>query len=581
MSVLKGRDVKKSFVQRLQQAKKSWDKLVEAPLAHRNKMLYNWIAGYTSTGGEKNPHTLNLIDRGIGIVVPYLAMSNPKTMISTEILRLRPSAYTTQLAMNHLLDEIKFSRYTLRPAIFNSMFGSGIVKSGIVRNKQVEIEGYLHDLGQPYSDVVDDSDYIGDVTARNRESFEMEGNIYYMPTEYAKEFFGKKHSDSIRPNYKLEDRSPEQIVKGGVAQSDYQALRNYTKFVDLWIPDEEIIVTIMPEGYERILRTVEWDGPEGGPYDVLGYKWFPKYSIPKPPVWGWMPFDTAINLLINKMRKQAEREKSFLAYEGSIADEVADIATIEDGGTRRVSNIGAMKEIQLGGVNPENYNWVGYLENQASKTGGNWDVAGGRDVMSKTLGQEQMLMSNATRIIDDMVSQVYEFATSIMRKQAWYLWTDPLIQIPQIKRIPGVGSIEVMFDQAAKEGDFWDYSFNIEPHSMQRFNSEMEYQKMLSYLGQFVFPVAGLAAQQGMQLDVNVMHEDLSRYLGLRGTKGWFKSAVPSGVEMNPYQPQMGTVQKGKNKDISDGRTGAGGAASRNANLRQQQQSAYQKSSRG
>ena len=103
--------------------------------------------------------------------------------------------------------------------------------------------------------------------------------------------------------------------------------------------------------------------------------------------------DTAMNSLIRKMRQQAEREKNILAYSGEATEDAERLANAPDGGTCRVDDVGNLKSIPMGGTNPENYQWVEYLESQFSIQGGNLYQLGGRGAQAKTLGQEQMLMS--------------------------------------------------------------------------------------------------------------------------------------------------------------------------------------------
>ena len=205
-----------------------------------------------------------------------------------------------------------------------------------------------------------------------------------------------------------------------------------------------------------------------------------------------------MNVLINKMRTQAERQKSILIYGAEATDDAEAIKSTPDGGSCKVDDVNATKTIELGGTNPENYQWVSYVESQFSIQGGNLYGMGGRESQAKTLGQEQMMMTNATRIVDDMSNSVYEFTQSIFKKLAWYIWNDPMIQIPTIKRIEGAGSVEVIFDKYAQEGDFGDFNFKIRPYSMQRFNPSIQGQKLIQFLTSWVMPVMGIASQQGV-----------------------------------------------------------------------------------
>lgn len=558
---------KLSFVKRLQSGCKAWGKMMEPMLAHRLKMFQYYANDYYNKDRQtKYNHILNLVDRGVSILLPFLAGQDPKVIVESRAPQLRSWAYTTQLAMQHLLYEMKFAKRTLRPAVRNSLFGMGIVKIGIAKEAEVEIGGYFHDLGQPYCDLIDDADYVGDISGQDREQFDFEGHRYRMSTEAAKEFFGKKHADSIRPDFKLFGSShPEGIAKGNTDEQSFNNLREYSEFYDIWLPDEGVIVTIRPEGKgSRILRTVEYEGPEGSPFDVLGYKTFPGTSVPVPPVYHWLDMDTMINVLANKMRTQAEREKTILAYEDAAADDAENIIGTPDGGTCRVSDVDRIKEVTYGGVNRENYQWVDWVERHWSKAAYNADTLGGRSTQAETLGQEQMLLANASRAIYDMSGEVHDFTRRILRRLAWYVWTDPLINIPVIKRIPGLEDLSVTFSQTAKEGDFYDFNFKIEPYSMKRESPDMKYQKLLAFMTQWILPVLPLAAQQGSQLDVNIVTRDMAKYLGMdTEMSGWWRSAVPTDVMLNPYTPEQGSPE--------GGRTGAFGAPSTQENIEQAQ----------
>jgi hypothetical protein len=563
------KNMKLNFPQRIQKSIVSWQKMAEPALSHRYK-LWSYYAGGFFEDKNSTDHILNLTARAVDIISPYLVMSNPEVVVDSRVPSLRPWAYTTKLALEHLFDEIDFAELSLRPAIKNSLFGQGIVKTGVMKADEVEAFGYLHDVGQPYTDVIDDSDYVGDVTAKTREGFEFEGHRYKLPTEFAREFFGKKHADHIKPDFSLKEQlhHPELLAKQTANMYMYESLYEWSEFYDIWLPREDIIITVQPEGRgSKILRTVEWDGPEGGPFDILKYKFFPNTPIPIPPTWYWMMMDTMTNILVNKMRRQAEREKVILAYEGSAEEDAANVAAAPDGGTVKVDNIDAMKEIELGGVNEGNYKWVEYIENQYSIQGGNLYTLGGRGPQAETLGQEQMMQANASRILDDMMNSVYNFVEKVVRKQAWFMWTDPLIQIPVIKRVPAAADLEVMFDQTAKEGDFYDFNFKIKPYSMQRMNPFQRQQLLQQFLTNWVLQVLPYAQQQGVKFDVDAATREMSVLLGIN-MDSWWQSGMSPNQGLGPYMPMEGQVKPTAGQEND---SGGASLASKLTNLNNQQ----------
>lgn len=574
MSIIKEKNVRKSFPERLLMATKTWQSMLKPSLANRELMLRARASGYYGTASNDSrdkSHPINLIDRGLNIIVPYLVMNDPRILVSTKKKEYRPFALTTELAFNHLIREIKFAKNSLRPAILDSMVGMGILKTGIMKSHELEIFGHLHSVGQVYSDPVDLVDYIGDPTARSFENFEFEGNFYRMPIAAAKELF-PKHADNLTASYSLfngdRQHDPEKMAKNMSVDGMFSSLREFVQLADYWIPDENIIVTIDPRS-KKILRTVDAETPEGGPYDKLYYKSFPGTPAPIPPVWYWLDMDQSLNVIVNKMRRQAEAQKTNLAYSGDAADDAEALANAPDLKSVRVSDTQSVKAIEWPGIDPQHYNWIQYLEQQYSMQGSNLYTLGGANSQAGTLGQEQMLMANASKSIDDMSNSVYEFTKSVAKKMLFHFWSDPLISVPQIKRIEGFGDLPVVFDKAAQDGEFWDYEFDVEPYSMQRLSPGIEYQRTMGLLSQWILPTAQIAAQQGAQLNVPEATKHLAKMAGLRGFDKMYETAIPdTPAKLNPYTPTQG---KPKNRDIADGRTGVA-PQSAEANSRQKLQ---------
>jgi hypothetical protein len=546
----KERNVKDSFPVRLQKAVVSWDQYTEPTRKLRRKMHQQYASGwFENKAGESQP--MNLIDRFVNIVCPYLVSQNPRVLIDPKrgINASRSFARTLELALEHLFDEIELSAYTLRPAVLNSMFSMGITKTGIMADSQVEIFGYLHDVGQPFCDNIDYDDYVGDFRARNKQEMEIEGNRFCVPMEYVRDSGLFKNYDNLSyvKEYNAEQTSPEEIAKKHMVPFEHRnELRKKVWLTDLWIPDEGIIVTIPPEGQgNKIMRVVEYDGPEDGPYDLLTYHHFPNSVIPIPPIYNVLNLNNIINRLVTKMNHQASREKKVMLYELSGAEDAETIRNTPDGFTAGVKNVDAFKEVEFGGVAETNFPFVQFLEQQYSIQGGNLYTIGGRESQAETLGQEQMLQANASKQLQDMVLQVHRFTRSITKKLAWYLWSDPYIQIPVIKEL-GEFKLKVEYTPDVREGDFFDYGFDIEPYSMSMMSPETRFQRLMQLVGQVVLPTAQIAATQGSMLNVSELVNECARFLDVRNIDKWWMTGVPQETQMNPYMPEQGAPKSGQ-----------------------------------
>ncbi len=559
-SIIHEKNVRASFPQRLVSASDLWYKIIEPALMNRMLMLKAVEAGYFSGDAKQQSlgksHPINLLDRSLSILIPYLIMSNPRLLITSKKSEYRSFAKTTELAFNHLIEEIKFAMNSLRPVVRDSMLGLGILKTGLMQSHEVEIFGHRHEVGQVYSDPVDMVDYIGDPSAISFEGFEFEGNYYTMPVEAAQEMF-PKHADILQASYNLygdkRKNDPQTIAKQNYADNQVSTLKESVRLAEYWIPDEGIKLIIEPSS-KTILRTIEANTPEGGPYDKLYFKDFPGSSLPIPPLWYSMDLDAALNAIVIKMRKQAESQKSNLVYEGDAADDAEKLVSAPDQGSVKVSSTQGVEVVSWPGIDAEHYKWASYIENQFSMQNNNLYLLGGQGTGSETLGQDQLQFANASKAVDDMTQKTYSFTQSAARKMVWHFWSDPLISVPRIKRIEGFGDIPVVFDRAARDGEFWDYEFNVEPYSLQRLSPTVEYQRTMSLLTQWILPSAQIAAQQGAQVNVPKATAHLGKMMGLRGLSDWYETAVPSAeTQLNPYTPTQGKV---KNKDVQDGRTG-------------------------
>jgi len=474
---------------------------------------------------------------------------------------------------------MNFAENVLIPAAVNSMFGAGITRTFTEYDRVINLDDNVIKYGKQVIRVIDDADYIGDVAAKTRDDFILEGDIYKLPTEYAKDLYSK-YADDISSDCKLtSDYHPEKI-SSGEWDLNRLSLREYTSFIDLYLYDEGVTITIMPYGKAaKILHTVEEDGPGGSPYDFLGYKFFPGSTYPIPPAWAWHDLDVTMNILAKTAREQAESQKDLLFVPPGNAPLGKKITTAKNLDVMEMSVAGEIKKESLGGVNPDNYNWMNFAEAAFIKTGANPDVLGGRGAQAPTLGQEQMVFANASRIVNNMHTRFQGFMTSIINKLAWRVLQDPSEYIPLIHQIPGVGDLPKVFSSADKVGDFYDFVFKIIPYSTQRTSPDILYQKLMGFMTQWVLPTYQFAAQQGAELDVPTVTRILGDYLGLENLNQFYRTAVPSELQGVPYMMQpLGQQQRPRGPNVgvkkSPGQqndTFGSSEPSRTANMNQQQ----------
>lgn len=542
---------KMSFPARLQKMCKLWQKKNEAVQKHQLKLLKLWVSGFFDLQYSRE-HLINLMDRGVFTIVPYLVEGNPRADVETLITNYKSWAYTTKLALNFLIERMNLADKVFIPVAINSMFGAGITRTFTEYDRIINLEDEVIKSGSPTIKVIHDSDYIGDPIAKTRDDFIFEGDVYRLPTDYARDLFagkdkyGNEIADYIYPDCKLSnDLSPEKIVEPGFSY-EKASLRDYTTFIDIYLYDENITVTILPEGNKaKILREVEEDGPKVSPYDYLGYKYIPGGSVPIPPAWFWHDQDVSMNVVAKAAREQAESQKDLILADPSnkqLAEQVTnaknmDVLLVKDpkDGVQKVS---------FGGMNTENLGWMNFVEVLFNKSGGTSEIMSGRGAEAPTLGQERMVFQNASRIINNMSTRYHEFMTSVLKKLAWKIWTDPLVYIPVIKEVPGVGSFPVKFEQAFKVGEFYDFVFKIVPYSTQRMSPETKYQRLMQFASQWILPTLQLAVQQGAEFDIPEATQRMAGYMGFDDFGQLYRTAIPKPTDSVQFQMQPMGNQK-------------------------------------
>jgi len=172
------------------------------------------------------------------------------------------------------------------------------------------------------------------------------------------------------------------------------------------------------------------------------------------------------------------------------------------------------REYKFGGIDQSSLAFLLQVKDLFVYLGGNLDSLGGLSPMADTLGQDQMLAQNASKRVAHMQSKVVDFTNRVINSLGFYLWTDPLINLPLTKSVPGMENISVSFtlDAQTKEGDFIDYNISIDPYSMQHQSPQMKLQTITQVFSQFIIPFAPMMAEQGIGVNFEALMKIIGKY---------------------------------------------------------------------
>jgi hypothetical protein len=466
---------------------------LESYRRHRTKFISRYVGNYygKNVSDESAMATpLNLMYSAVMTIVPNLVYQDPRFTVKTNVLPYRQYAQTLGLALDHLVTHEIMLRRTLRKAIVDAMFGVAIVKVGLSISSQTLDLGEPLAIGYPYADRVDLDDYVCDPVARDADEFEFEGHRFRMSEQQAIEAglpgdMVKKlcsHFDGGNAAMEVSAMSDNK----GAQKSFNDEVSRYIDMTEIYFPREQMVVTIPHPKYgdsyaRQIINQVEWAGPERGPYHRLGFAYVPDNPLPVPPASIWMDLHDLANRVGRKIARQANRNKRVLAYTGNAEEDARAIADSADGETIRVEDVEAVKEIEFGGATDDSYEFLDWTQKKFSEMTGNIDLLSGTDTNQPTATQAEMLQANTSVRLADMQSLVYQFTGDIGRALAFYIHTDPLIELPLVKRVGGQ-EIQVAYTPEMREGEFLDYAIETTPFSMARTDPNMKLRRKMEFI---------------------------------------------------------------------------------------------------
>jgi len=453
---------------------------------------------------------MNIIRLATDIWSRMLAANNPRVLVGTSNVGLRPRAHELQLAVDHLLREIRFAR-AQREVVKSAIFTMGIMKIGLTDAPMGESLSIYHDAGQPFADAVLFSDWIHDTNARRPEEWEFCGNRYRVPLEEVKNNPAFQNTDRLEAtdldtwSGDGNDTRPESISQGGSSASKQEYI-DHVELWDIWLPRENLIVTLPADGDSQPLLVTEWDGPERGPFHTLCFGEIPGNIIPAGAVGSLFDIHDLLNRLFVKLGDQAERQKTVGAASQAAASDgtASQIMDLADGEIFSSSHPDAIREVRFGGVDQTGLAFVGWLRGIASYMGGNLDTLGGLQSGADTLGQEKLLVQSSSQMMDDMQNTVENFVKDVVSDLAWWMYTSPELAMPLVKKSQS-GRFEMPFEWGPdkREADFFEYSFDITPFSTQPQSPKTKLQFITNLVQQQVLPMAqaGILTQQALQFD--------------------------------------------------------------------------------
>ncbi len=502
---------------------------LDEPRKHRVRAVRQYVGSHYAQGGADRCVPTNLLELAVTIYVQNLAARAPRVAITTSVDHLKPFARNMKLALDQVPGEIGLAS-TLRRAVVEAIFGLGVCKVGLCSSGHAVLG---HDAGEPFVDLVSLDDYFVDMSAKSRAGIQFEGNDYWLGIDAARALHDGDASSVEPDEHTVHGERGEQRAEGISTNEGGDSYGDKVWLRDVWLPETRELLTYGVKG-RKIFRKIFWDGPEHGPYHVLGYTDVPGNLLPLPPASLWVDLHELANSMFRKLAKQAEAKKTVAAFSGGNDEDVDTLKQASDGDG--VKYTGQKPEmLAVGGIDAPTLAFYLQVKDQFNYIAGNLDALGGLSPTADTATQDKLLSSAAGARMDRMKAGTLSFARDIFEALAWYEWTDPVRKRTISKPVEGTDIVlEREWSEETREGDFLDYNFDVDPYSMEESTPTTRLQKVGQVLERFVFPALPMIQQQGGQLDYRKLMELVARLSNVDELRGLINFGEP--VQGEPQQ---------------------------------------------
>lgn len=533
----------------------------------RRELIKDYVGSYYSEGGAENKTLVNLINQTARIYTIALAANNPQVLVSTPSLENIPFARRFEVNLNKLIGDMALDQ-TFRAIVLDAFFclGCGVV---MMRDTDTRFHGLLEseedvwlDPGEPWFNRVSLDDLILDMPAKELTKMRYCGHRYRADFEKVMDEPGydKNVKKKLAPTSR-EHHDSVGTVRGiasdhGSAEDD--DLKDMIWLMDVWIPENNSIATMVCDDDLPPLIEREWVGCQSGPYKFLSLGDTPDSVIPASPAINLKGMHDLQNRLHRRMEDDSDAHRVVNTYSPAGADDANKIRTAERNSWIRMNNPKDIGQVEVGGVDQRDMALATFLQTEYDRFAGNLQAMGGLGQQASTLGQEELIHGNVSRNVADMRLSVVNFASDCILDLGRLMWEDQTLELKSSMEVGNTG-IQVRSDWTPelRLGSFEDYEFKVEPYSMVFKTPEQKLQELFQVLQQ-IAPLWPMFQASGMTLDAQAIVDEIARLKNRPEFKRFITSAIPTdmlGGDQNTVRQSPVTSRETIRRNVPSGGT--------------------------
>jgi hypothetical protein len=540
----------------------------------RMEALRQFVGEHYEYAGEAydSRYIANMMELAVNVWARLLVPREPQCEITANVASLTPMADNLSLAINHVLNEIDFEDAAKR-FVVSGLFGIAALRVGYEPSGKVSLHGQDFDLGQPYIENIDLDWLVYDTRAPRWGALQFMGSGALVPLEIVRGcgLYPKEITDNLAPITQTLTNDGGDDRANSLSNQNYvgQGFLDEIEIWQIYLPLHRQILTLAKNqtGFQGAieLSRVPWTGPEEGPYTILSFSDVPGNLYPNPPVNTLITINEAINRLLRKVVNQGEARKILAAVVNGDDELIDTLRMAQEGDFVSMSAQTVINPLAVGQVDPQAHGLAVKLQSDANYLAGNLDALGGLSAQSGTASQDQMLFQNASVRIAEMGSRASKAMKKAFRKVGWYLFHDPLIQIPISKRIVVEGldpiTIETVFQSPrferllngdfgweAQEADFYQFNFTISVYSQMEDTPMAKLSRLKAFIADFLIPLQPFAQQQGINVNAGALLKTAAKFMGIPQ----LEESILDSTEL-PAEPIMPGPGQGEPKTLDQG----------------------------
>lgn len=514
----------------------------------RKELITEYVGSQWGDYGAKREIPINLMAQAADTYVQMLSSNRPRVLVTPRYPddSLRFFARHYQQSVNNLLKEIKIEK-TLREVVLDAFFVMGIVKVYSADGNVQRFEDNEEiDVGRPYAERVSLDDWVHDTSASSWRKKRYCGNRYRVSWAKLKEDKTLDQSvvQHLTPEKPHEFDNDEKVSQMMRSETDGDELEEYVELWDIYIPSTHQLITMHLDS-AKPLKVLDWTGGENGPYHILKFADVPDNVLGVSPAMQLRPLSRTINNLHRKLRAQAERQRKINIYSPSAMSTAVNMKNANDGDWVKSQDPQGVAQIPMGGIDQSNQAFEMWNIELFDRMGGNLQAMAGLGPQAETLGQDQLIAAGVSKREASMRQNYIDFFVGIAQDLGWMMWNDEFLEIPGEMDVAGITKIESNWTPELREGDWLQYNFDVDPHSIPYRSPSERLQGIMNFMQNVALPAMPLLQEQGLMVDFNELLDVTSELMDLPRLKHIVKGNpapfAPQPVGQEPQQSQNTT----------------------------------------